>query len=81
MKIAPGRNLEASMHEYEIRILRADRTTASVMEVIYLNDRAAIRAARKLAEARLFEVWRDLDCIYGRTADFNPSFPRARPAA
>jgi hypothetical protein len=54
------------MHEYEIRILRADRTTNTVIEVMHLNDDAAIHAAKKFAEARPFEVWRGLDCIYGR---------------
>ena len=60
------------MHEYEIRILRADRSTDTVMEMIYLNDQSAIRSAKKLAEARPFEVWRDLKCIHGRP-------PKRRP--
>ena len=53
------------MQQYEIRILRADRTTDTVIEVMHLNNNAAIRQAKKIAEARPFEVWRDLDCIYG----------------
>jgi hypothetical protein len=53
------------MHEYEIRILRADRSTSVVMETMQLNDNAAVRAGKKIAEARPFEVWRGLDCIYG----------------
>jgi hypothetical protein len=69
---------EISMREYEIRILRADKTTASVIEVIHLNDNAAIRAAKKIAEARPFEVWRDLDCIYGRA---DSAWPADRSAA
>lgn len=70
------------MHEYEIRILRADKSTATVLEVMHLNDHAAIRSARKIAEARPFEVWRDLDCIYGRAAERDsPSAPPSRPAA
>lgn len=52
------------MREYEIRILRADRKTDTIIEVVHLNDHAAIRAAKKFAEARPFEVWRGLDCIY-----------------
>jgi hypothetical protein len=70
------------MHQYEIRILRADRNTDIVIEVMHLNDHAAIRAARKIAEARPFEVWRDLDCIYGRAAPSDPLSPSPpRPAA
>jgi hypothetical protein len=56
------------MHEYEIRILRADRSTAQILEVIHVSDHAAIRQAKKIAEACPFEVWRDLDCIYGRSS-------------
>jgi hypothetical protein len=63
------------MQEYEIRILHADRTTDAVLEVRHLNDNAAIRSARKIAEARPFEVWRGLDCIYGAGR------PASRPAA
>jgi len=73
-------DLEASMHQYEIRILRADRTTDIVMEVMHLADTAAIRAAKKLAEAQPFEVWRDLQCIHGRRSD-RPQSPPSRPAA
>lgn len=54
------------MHEYEIRILRADHSTATIIEVVHLNDNAAIRAAKKIADGNDFEVWRDLDCVYGR---------------
>jgi hypothetical protein len=56
------------MHEYEIRILHADGTADTVEQVMHLNDNAAIRAGRKIAEARPFEVWRDQDCIYGRAS-------------
>jgi hypothetical protein len=68
------------MHEYEIRILRADRSTATIIEVVHLNDHAAIRAAKKMAEARPFEVWRDLDCIYGKMQS-PPGPTSTRPAA
>ena len=57
------------MHEYEILVLRADGTADTVLAVMHLNDNAAIRAARKIAEAKPFEVWRDLDCIYGRASE------------
>ena len=68
------------MYQYEIRLLHADRTTDTIMEVIHLNDNAAIRAAKKMAEARPFEVWRDLDCIYGRATIVAPMSPRFRSA-
>ena len=51
------------MHVYEIRILRAHRITDTVIEVAHLDDHSAIRAAKKFAGTRPFEVWRDLDCI------------------
>lgn len=54
------------MQNYEIRILRDDFRTDIIMQMTHLNDNAAIRAARKFAEARPFEVWRGMDCIYGR---------------
>ncbi len=66
------------MHQYEIRILRADKTTATVMEVAHLSDLAALKAAKRIAGEKPFEVWRDLDCIYrrapNRTAP-DPNFP------
>ncbi len=68
------------MQEYEIRIFRADNTTEAILEMQHLNDHAAIRAAQKIAEARPFEVWRDLDCIYGRTRDPIPPSPNRRAA-
>jgi len=61
------------MHEYEIRLLKADRTTDTNIVMMYLTDVEAVRAARKIAEARPFEVWRDLECIYGRP--FRPTSP------
>ena len=70
------------MHEYEIRILRADRTTDTIIEMLYLTDQAAIRGARKLAEARSFEVWKDLNCIHGRKGKQPPcDSPSTQPAA
>jgi hypothetical protein len=53
------------MREYEIRVLGRSQT---VIEVIHLNDHAAIRAAKKLAGDKPFEVWRGLDCIYSPPA-------------
>jgi hypothetical protein len=74
--------MEASMQEYEIRILRADRSTAAVIEVTHLNDGAAIQSARRIADARPFEVWRGLDCVYGREAPpWAAREPSTQPAA
>jgi hypothetical protein len=63
VKITPVWRWEASMREYEIRVLSNGRSQ-TVIEVMHLNDHAAIRAAKKLAAGKSFEVWRDLDCIY-----------------
>lgn len=51
------------MREYEIRVLSHGRSQ-TVIEVMHLNDHAAIRAAKKMSGGKPFEVWRDLDCIY-----------------
>jgi hypothetical protein len=53
------------MHEYEIRVLSAGHTVM-IMEEVQLSDHAAIRSGKKIAADRPFEVWRGLDCIYGR---------------
>ena len=53
------------MYQYEFRILRDDGKPALIVAAIHLNDNAAIRAARKLARAHKFDVWRGMDCIYG----------------
>jgi len=52
------------MQNYEVRI-RCNGLGYTHIEVMYLNDSSAIRAAETLAAGRPFEVWRDLDCIYG----------------
>ena len=52
------------MQQYEIRVLRPDLSTAHIIEVIYENDRMAVRAGREMAEGELFEVWRDLECLH-----------------
>ena len=55
----------ASMQQYEIRILKADGSTATILAAVQLNDNAAIRSAKKIADGRLFEVWRGMNCLYG----------------
>jgi hypothetical protein len=56
------------MHICEIRILRSNGSTDTILKVMHLNDTVVVRPARKFAEARPFEVWRDMDCIYGRAS-------------
>ncbi len=53
------------MDQYEIRIMRDDGGTSLIVAAIQLDDNAAIQAARKIARAHRFEVWRGMDCIYG----------------
>ena len=55
------------MHEYEIRILNEHGKTAIVAAEVQLNDHAAVRSAKKLANGRKTEVWRGKDCIYRDT--------------
>ena len=57
---------ELAMPEYEIRVLNDDRYSAAVVHAeILMDDEAAIHAASQLADGAAFEVWRDLDCVYG----------------
>jgi hypothetical protein len=55
----------STMRTYEIRIL-SDGKTSAIYMAVHLNDRAAIRAAERMAVGMPFEVWRDMDCVYGR---------------
>lgn len=58
------------MQLYEILLLKDDRYSAKfVVEQTHLNDHAAVRAASQLAQGSPFEVWRDLDCVYGLASD------------
>jgi len=54
------------MHTYEVRILRPDGRAALITAESHWNDDAAIRSAKKIARGRQFEIWRGMDCIYGR---------------
>ncbi len=65
------------MHEYEVRICNAGGQTAIIAAEVQLNDHAAVRSARKLAQGRKFEVWRGLDCVYSD----NPAPPSQSPPA
>jgi len=53
------------MHDYEIRILNPDGSTAIITAEIHLTEASAIRSARALADGLQFEVWRGMDCIHG----------------
>jgi hypothetical protein len=59
------------MHEYEYIILGHDGRAVLSVTQAHLNDAVAIRSANSFARGREFEVWRDLDCIYG-----TPEIPR-----
>ena len=67
------------MHEYEIRILKPDHRSSLVIEAMHLHDSAAVRAARKLAEGREFEVWRGLDCVYGTHTEVRAPWENRHP--
>jgi hypothetical protein len=73
--------MEGSMHEYEIRILKGDGSTGVVMQEIHLSAEAAIKKARRLARERSFEVWSDDRCIYSSDHSLPPDAPPNRPAA
>ena len=54
------------MPDYEIRVLNDDRySVAKIHQRALTDDEAAISMAVRLAEGAPFEVWRDLDCVYG----------------
>ena len=54
------------MPEYEIHVLKDDRYSAAMIhQRISLDDDAAISQAALLADGAPFEVWRELDCVYG----------------
>jgi hypothetical protein len=66
------------MHAYEIRIFRSDGAITDRMQVLNFSDHAAVRTAKKFAEARDFEVWREAHCIYGvygHVAGLEPHIP------
>jgi hypothetical protein len=54
------------MPDYEIRLLNDDRySAAKIHEQTLMDDDAAIALASRMADGAPFEVWRDLDCVYG----------------
>jgi hypothetical protein len=70
------------MLSFEIRILKADGSLSMATEQIHLNADAAVRAARRLAASRPFEVWSEHRCVYSSTAVPEPEPPPlGQPAA
>jgi hypothetical protein len=57
--------MEASMENYQIRILRLDGSPGLITERKYLNSAAAIAAGKVMANGRRFEVWNEDYCVYG----------------
>ena len=56
------------MNVYEVRILgETSGKGGIVLQAQYLSDVAAVRAAKKLADGRPFEVWRGIQCVYAAT--------------
>lgn len=54
------------MQVYEIRVLSNLSDASTILEAMYASDFAAIRAAQAIAGHKKLEVWRGLDCIYGK---------------
>lgn len=69
------------MFEYEIRILKADGSASVITKSWHGSSEAAIRSARRMAQARPFEVWQDDYCVYSTMAAMETSQPPDRPAA
>ena len=70
------------MHVYEIRILKPDLSSSLIFEVMHPSDNAALKAARKMAGGKQFEVWLGMDCIYGGHQTEPPlRWPPTRPTA
>ena len=56
------------MENYEIRFVKKGHPF--ILNGPHASDFAAIRRAQTLAEdAEEVEVWRDLNCVYSKTAD------------
>jgi hypothetical protein len=63
------------LYEYEIRVLNNRLSTSLIMKTTQLNDYSAVQAGRKMADGQPFEVWRDLQCVYGLGAAKPIPFP------
>jgi hypothetical protein len=73
--------MEASMENYQIRILRLDGSPGLITERKYLNSAAAIAAGKLLAGGRRFEVWNEDCCVFDGTAARDSLTSSPRPAA
>jgi hypothetical protein len=60
---------ELAMHAYEIRVLNSNLSSRAFVQMLGLTDAAAICSAKRIANGRSVEVWRDLDCIYRSRLD------------
>lgn len=69
------------MHEYEIRVLNNRLSTSLIMKTVQPSDGSAINTGRKIADGQPFEVWRELQCVYGSQAGQLIPFPARPPAA
>ena len=69
------------MEDYEIRILRLDGRPGCITQQKYLNDDAAIAAAKLLAGGRRFEVWNDDYRLYPNQLHSKKTHPPDLPAA
>jgi hypothetical protein len=56
--------VEASMHDYEIRILKENSKLAALIAITGASDEAIIREAKRIAQDRPMEIWREVECIY-----------------
>jgi len=53
------------MNRYEIRVASGAGGDAKVYASKYINDYAAMRSARRMAQpGENIEIWRGLNCIY-----------------
>jgi hypothetical protein len=66
------------VREYEIRIFKDQSSLSLIIEQPHFSDQAAIKAARRMALGKPFEVWRDLECITG-FAEPPLQFPLPKP--
>jgi hypothetical protein len=52
------------MHDYEIRILRENSQAIALIAITGASDETIIREAKRIAQDRPMEVWREVECIY-----------------
>jgi hypothetical protein len=71
------------MHDYEIRLFKAEDNHPCIHLTSQASDYSAVRRAKRLAadSDAGFEVWRGLNCVYAETgrAPLNGWPTRSRP--